>query len=556
MNKTFVERRRSTLQRETELWKQAVTAHQRLHFLGEASRLLSETLETPKVLDRLAELAVPKVADWCIVDLLDDDGQLQLAAAADVQPRKAQLVREMRKRFPPDPARHPAYRAIREDRPLFVDGARSADLRGFARSGEHLDLMRKLNPGSFVCVPLKARGSALGVLALGRSRSGSLNSADVELAQALALRAGSALDNARLYALVETQRREMKETLDTVPAMIWYKDSENRVLRCNRAAADWYGKPETEIWGKSAYDLFPDRGPEYHADDLDVIRTGQAKRGQLEDCVSPQGKRCWIRRDLLPRYDEKGNVAGVIIFAMDVTEVKRAEDSLRESERSQRDFVANVSHEFRTPVAAIKGFAETLRRGGLEDSRNRLGFVRTIESHADRLDWLVQDLLNLSRLGSGMVKFRRDVIDVPAFLRQFVESVSSLLERKALRVDVHAPAGLRVVSDHPHLVQVFDNLVSNAIRYSAPGARIRLEARAEGRACRFTVSDQGPGIAAEHLPRLFDRFYRVEKGDSGGSTGLGLHIVKTIVEAQGGRVWAESELGRGAAFHVVLTRNM
>jgi two-component system phosphate regulon sensor histidine kinase PhoR len=336
--------------------------------------------------------------------------------------------------------------------------------------------------------------------------------------------------------------------------MIWYKDADNRVLRCNRAAAEWYGKPQSAIEGRSAYELFPARAEKYRFDDLAVIKSGKARRGLIEECVSPLGKRSWVRRDILPRVNKHGKTIGVIIFAVDITAIKRAEHSLRDSERSQRDFVANVSHEFRTPVAAIKGFAETLRRGAIDDKRSRLGFVRTIESHADRLDWLVHDLLELSRLGSGMVSFAFEKLSAREFLSSFADGVAPILERRELRLAVDAAKGLRMSADRPHLVQVFDNLLSNAFRYSPKGGVIRLEARPDGRRCRLTVRDQGPGIAPEHLPRLFDRFYRVEKGDGGGNSGLGLHIVKTIVEGQGGKVWAESAPGKGAAFHVSLPR--
>ncbi len=355
--------------------------------------------------------------------------------------------------------------------------------------------------------------------------------------------------------VLERQRREQNEMLDTVPAMIWYKDDGNRVLRCNRAAADWYGKPQDEIEGKTAYELFPEKGEEYRRDDCAVLKTGRARRGLVEECVSPSGKRCWVRRDILPRFDESGRTIGVIVFAVDLTEIKRAEELLRQSELLQRDFVANVSHEFRTPVAAIKGFAETLRRGAIEDKKRRLGFVRTIESHADRLDWLVRDLLQLSRLGSGMVDFKPERFEAREFLESFAEGMSCLLERRGLNLSIDAPRGVALRADRPHLVQVMDNLLSNAIRHSAKNEWIGLEARADGaRRCRLTVRDRGPGIRPEHLPRLFDRFFRVEKGDGGGNSGLGLNIVKTIVEGQGGRVWAESAPGKGAAFHVLLPR--
>jgi two-component system phosphate regulon sensor histidine kinase PhoR len=823
-----LERRRAPRQREADLWRHAVGAHQRLSFLSEAGRALSETLEPEGVLDRLARLAVPRVAEWCVIDLLDEDGRMRLAGVADAEPRRAGLIRELRRRFPPDPERHISFRAAREGRPILCGGPDDRVMRSFTRSREQRRLQRLFQPGSFVCVPIPGRGGAIGAMSFGRRRGPALTAADVELARELSARAGAAIENARLYAkaretdallsralsanrmvawswdletgrvqrssnaaeiygvdereigrglhlihphdrqrydavlakaiksgvsfthrfrmvrrdgsvswmeehasmtgsgrmsgvvmditaqklaedqlrlqeevsrivsesagvedafprllravgeamgwssgrgwqaregallpagawgagagtdtrgrgggaagslpravladgqaswvcsvpprrgrrgaprqscafafpllgsrgalgvlefrgdgaaindhsraelferlgrqigaflerkeseaALERKRREQQVILNSVPAMIWYKDGRNRVLRCNRAAALWYGRPEEAIEGKTAYELFPERGADYHKDDLAVMRSGRPKLGLVEECVSPAGARCWLRRDLIPLTDERGRAVGVIVFAVDITKIKKAEQALRESERVQRDFVANVSHEFRTPVAAIKGFAETLRRGGLRDRKNRLTFVRTIESHADRLDWLVQDLLNLSRLGSGMVKLKRQPLALKEFLEDYLRSVASIVERAGARVVVDAAEGLVALADRPHLVQVLDNLLSNALKYGKRGGTIRFEARARGRGARLSVRDEGAGIAAEHLPRLFDRFYRVAKGDGGGSTGLGLHIVKTIMRAQGGSVSVESVLGAGTAFHLSLQR--
>jgi PAS domain S-box-containing protein len=539
-------------ERETLLWRHAVGAHQRLVFLTRVNRVLEKSRDTHDLLARLARVMVPTAGDWCVVDVVGEEGRPELAAVADVEPRNVASILELRRRFPLDPATHPVCRVLRTKRPLIVRREVDRHLRAFASSREHLARLRRLSPGTFVCVPLRVGDRIVAVLSFGRAGTRAFTSADLALGRDVAARAGLAISRRRAEEALERQRREQQEILDAVPAMIWYKDRDNRVLRCNRAAADWYGRPQAEIEGKSADELFGQRGRAYREDDLAVIQSGRARLGLIEECRSPSGRRFWMRRDILPRFDERGRTAGVIIFAVDITDIHLAQESLRESERAQREFVANVSHEFRTPVAAIKGFAETLRRGGLEDVKNRGAFVRTIESHADRLDWLVSDLLDLARLGSGLIKLSKAKLPARRFLRHYVESVAPLLARKDVRVEIAAPPRLCLRADRPHLVQVLDNLVSNALKYSPRGGKIRVEARRWRGRTRLSVRDQGPGIAAAHLPRLFDRFYRVEKGDGGGSTGLGLHIVKTIVEGHGGRVWAQSEPGAGSAFHLTL----
>jgi len=229
--------------------------------------------------------------------------------------------------------------------------------------------------------------------------------------------------------------------------------------------------------------------------------------------------------------------------------LRRQRKELIRSERAQREFVANVSHELRTPVAAIKGFAETLRRGGVLDPRNRGRFVRIIEKHADRLSWLIQDLLVLSSLEAG--RLEPELLEIGPFVQEYVESVSSLTRLSGVKLVARATPGCYVEADRRHLLQVLENLVGNALKFSPPKGTVRVEAaRCEG-GVRLSVRDDGPGIAPENLERVFERFYKKNPANKTGA-GLGLYIVRKIVDAHGGRVWAESRHGRGASFHVVL----
>lgn len=353
----------------------------------------------------------------------------------------------------------------------------------------------------------------------------------------------------------QAEQRERLMIFDAVPAMIWYKDTKNRILRCNRAAAASIGRSVAELEGKSVTSVYPDEAASYYRDDLDVIRTGKPKFGIIEQLLTSTGEKRWVQTAKLPHFDETGEVGGVVVFSVDITERKRVEDVLRESERAQREFVANVSHEFRTPVAAIKGFAETLRRGGLEDAKNRLRFVRIIERHAQRLGGLIESLLTLSTIEAGVVKLEPLEIELKTLAEEYVESIAALSRRKDTKVRVLVRPGLRVVADEAMLLQVLENLLGNALKFQRPGGRIDVSARAEGDRVRVTVADQGPGISPRDLPRIFERFYKgAGAGGAFGSTGLGLHLVKKIVEAHGGRVWAESRLGRGSSFHFTLPR--
>jgi two-component system phosphate regulon sensor histidine kinase PhoR len=361
-------------------------------------------------------------------------------------------------------------------------------------------------------------------------------------------------EQTRLQAeeLLARQRREQQTILDSVRAMIWYKDADNRILRCNKAAAQSMGLRVEDMIGKRTEDIYPDEAAEYQRTDLEVIRSGQPKLGIIEPLKVFDGSRRWVQTDKIPYRDSEGRVVGVIVFAMDVTERKQAEDILRESEQTQREFVANVSHEFRTPVAAIKGFAETLRRGALDDKKQRARFVRIIENHANRLQWLVEDLLTLSSLESGTDKLKLEPIALRDFVTEYICSVEALARKAGVSVTPRIPPTTRVRADQLYFLQVLENLVGNAIKYNRRGGWVRVEAVRRGDFVHLTVRDNGIGIPAASVPRIFDRFYRVNKGAASGATGLGLHIVQKIVEAHGGRIWVESKLGRGSAFHLLV----
>jgi two-component system phosphate regulon sensor histidine kinase PhoR len=240
-----------------------------------------------------------------------------------------------------------------------------------------------------------------------------------------------------------------------------------------------------------------------------------------------------------------------LLLFVDVTDLRRLE-SLR------RDFVANVSHELRTPVSAILSSAETLGTGALLDPKAAPMFVDIIERNGQRLQQLIEDLLDLSRIESRELTLSRDQLALAPVIRHGLALLREKADRRQHQLEVHVAADLPpVVADRRALEQVLANLIDNAIKYCQPGATIAVRAEPEGDALvRVVVEDTGPGISEVHLPRLFERFYRIDPGRSRelGGTGLGLSIVKHLVEAMGGRVRVISAVGRGTAFAFTLPR--
>jgi two-component system phosphate regulon sensor histidine kinase PhoR len=231
---------------------------------------------------------------------------------------------------------------------------------------------------------------------------------------------------------------------------------------------------------------------------------------------------------------------------------------LKNLERTRQDFVANVSHELRTPLTTIKGYVETLLEGAWREGV-ALQFLQVIQRHTDRLTKIVEDLLTLSRIESKGFQLKTEQVPVAELIEDALGFVSPGAEKKRisiLRGEIASP--LFVPGDRDYLEQVFVNLLDNAIKYTQEGGTIEVSAiEKEDRLVLFSVRDNGIGIPKEDLARIFERFYRVDKGRSQeiGGTGLGLSIVKHIVQTHGGRVWAESQPGKGSTFYFILPKS-
>lgn len=229
--------------------------------------------------------------------------------------------------------------------------------------------------------------------------------------------------------------------------------------------------------------------------------------------------------------------------------------NLRHLENMRRDFVANVSHELKTPLASIKAYAETLRMGGLDDLENRVGFVATIEEQANRLHQLIMDLIHLGRIEEGRTAFQITDVDMCSLLEERVQSFRDDARKAQIMLEIDTPEEeIWGRADDEGMQTIIDNLISNAIRYTPPEGRVLVRCKVRDDNVLIEVSDTGIGIAPEQQERIFERFYRVDKARSRekGGTGLGLSIVKHLVQSFGGKMDLESSIGRGSKFTVGL----
>jgi two-component system, OmpR family, phosphate regulon sensor histidine kinase PhoR len=360
-----------------------------------------------------------------------------------------------------------------------------------------------------------------------------------ELGRALDGLAGSL---AATLSTLRTERDLLGVILESMQEGVLVLDENSRMLLVNPALrATLALGPDAE--GRAALELIR------NADLQSILERAQAGRGSVSgeiETTGPKPRRLLVHAASLPSLNRKPQ--GTLAVFVDVSEIRRLE-TLR------KDFVANVSHELRTPITAVRSAVDTLRHTLARDPDASERFVDIIDRNAQRLGALVEDLLDLSRIESK--EYRPDAI--PVSLRAVSEQVLALLrprvEEKGIDVVNDIRADLPTArADRKALEQVFTNLLDNAIKYCGPGTGVRLRADHEDQVLRVEIADSGPGIEPRHLPRLFERFYRVDSGRSRdmGGTGLGLSIVKHLVEAMSGAIGVVSTPGRGATFWFTL----
>ncbi|MBF0252973.1 MAG: HAMP domain-containing protein [Candidatus Omnitrophica bacterium] len=245
-----------------------------------------------------------------------------------------------------------------------------------------------------------------------------------------------------------------------------------------------------------------------------------------------------------------GKIEGAVLVVHDITEIRRLENI-------RKDFVANVSHELRTPVSSIKGFAETLVNGALDDKENAMDFVKIIESNADRLVRMIDDLLDLAKIETGKVKLNLRPCSIPETADKVIKDLAKAAKEKSISIENKIDKNISdIKADESMIMQVFYNLIDNAIKYSNNGGAIIISSEEQANLVSVKVSDTGIGIPEKDLARVFERFYCVDKTRSrkSGGTGLGLSIIKHIVEEHGGRVSVESTLAQGSIFTFTLPK--
>lgn len=351
--------------------------------------------------------------------------------------------------------------------------------------------------------------------------------------------------SARLRKMAE-QRNELEAVLASMEEGVLAIDLDERLISINRAAAALFRVEREVVQGHVIQEVVR------NADLLRFVSGALAGDDPMESDIDlHDGSGRQMKAHATALCNTEGRRIGTLIVLNDVTRLRRLETV-------RRDFVANVSHELRTPITSIKGFVETLLDGAIEDAERAVRFLKIIGKQADRLNAIVEDLLALSRLeeASGRDQIPLEMARIAPVLATAVEVCHEKAEARRIELSVTCPESLQARINALLLEQALVNLIDNAIKHSEEGGQVDIGAAEQEDEVVLSVRDRGCGISSEHIPRLFERFYRVDKARSRdmGGTGLGLAIVKHIAQTHGGRASVESELGRGSTFRIHLPK--
>ncbi len=394
-----------------------------------------------------------------------------------------------------------------------------------------------------VGLPLVAHGHVIGVIFIFRSYPDRFTANDKMLLQSFADQAAIAVFNARLYTQVSYEKQRLDALIDSAADGILILTADHIIERCNNAFEKLYGRPRNEIQGRPHEAIIrwvkkPEGSTLEEADDREWIipmNTTLYVEGDLE---RPEPPPLPVGITYATLLDSSGKVKNIIATVRDITRFRTADEI-------KSTFISIVSHELKTPVALIKGYASTLRR---DDARWDKAVVQdslaVIEEEADRLTHMIEDLLDASRLQAGGISLSRSDMSLPILAARLAARFQTQTDRHHIVVDF--PKDFPVVlGDETRIEQVFNNLISNAIKYSDKG-EIKITGTVHAKQVVITVSDQGSGIDPRDLPHIFDRFYRADKAvKNTKGAGLGLYLARAIIELHGGRIWVDTQPSNG-----------
>ncbi len=492
-------------------------------YLLETTRALSEELDLQEVLARIVRISAELLAGRASLIALREESQWRIAAAYGIRP--AFLKRVQR---------------LLDDVPVHPVSAQS-ELPEVTARLERITDSASMGLLSSVGLPLIARDETIGVIFIFRAYASVFSTQDKAVLQAFAAQAAIAVNNARLFTAVVQQKAHLDTVVDAAADGIVILDQTLAITRFNRACVRMTGTPEAEAMGSLHGAIFRFAEPQPLKTLEMAVAEGWPTNGQESlyvegDLLRPDGSKKSVGITYAPVRSDQVHLWTIVANVRDITRFKEAEEL-------KSTFISVISHELRTPVALIKGYAGTLRREDAEwDPKVVREGLQVIDEESDRLAQLIDDLLDASRLQAGALPLNFSEV-----------ALNDMAGRLAERFSVQAPdhpihlnfpdTFPAIQGDEARLLQVLTNLISNAQKFSQPGGPITISGKSVNDRVTVCVEDNGPGIAPEDRHRVFDRFFRSRATASKTpGTGLGLYLAKAVVEAHGGEIWVDDEI--------------
>ncbi len=502
-------------------------------YLLEISRALTEELDLDKLLGRILKYAIEMLAGHAgFIALGDEQGRLSLAVANGLADAIQRFLESWLEKIPP----------IHDPQNLQL-----AELNRFLQQVSMGNL-------SAVGLPLFAQGEVIGLIYIFRNYRGVFSTNDRSLLSNFAHQAAIAVRNARLYTQISQEKQRTEAMLDSAADGILILQPDHAIERVNAAFARMYGRSQSELhtmkhdqvicWAKPPNGITLEK-----AEAGGWPLSPQAQLYVEGDIQRPDGQPPLpVGITYAPLLSPDGTLISIIATVRDITHFRQADEL-------KSEFVSIISHELKTPVALIKGYVSTLRRDDVEwDCSVMDSSLQVIEEEADRLTGLIENMLDATRLQMNGMQLKKADINLYQLVNRLVERFQ--VQTEGHQITINIPEDFPIVmADEPRLEQVLSNLISNAIKY-APHGSIRISGQTLSDQIVICVSDEGPGIAAGDLPHIFDRFYRAkETSRKTKGAGLGLYLARAIVEAHGGRMWADAKTDQGARICFSLPRD-
>lgn len=529
---------------DSDVRKELLGRTRELAALLEITQTATQSLETEKILNDTLDKSL-EILDFDVgyIRTLDREKKNLIVRVA----RGLSSPEFLRTTFPLDSPDPIVGKTVFETQKPYISTDIRKDPMFKARTMEREGLI------SVAMVPIASKQRAMGFLAVGSKKLHKFTKREVRLLLAFSSQLGGALENAQLYDEVNKDKAYIENLVENAGDAIISTDGEDCILTWNRGAEVIFGYSKEETIGQSLAILLPSHGSR----ELEEIRNKVRLTGVIRNLevrrMRRDGRIIETSLAVSPIRDKDDSAVGFLHLGRDITEQKRYEQRLKELDKMKSAFVSNVSHELRTPLTTIKASVDNMLDRLTGDlTEKQVGYLTRVKSNADRLARLINDLLDLSTIEAGKIDLQPTKLPLVTLAKEVAESMRPVAAEKPISLDV-ASADPRVMAwaDRDRVMQVLINLVGNALKFTPPRGKVTVAVERSGDEwVQISVADTGPGVPAEEVNRLFDRFYQI--GQTGKQktqgTGLGLAISKALVEMHGGKIWVESEPGKGSTF--------